>query len=419
MFALPRVALSQNDIPWRVQTSVYGLGLFSTSIYHMSNVVVPLYAITLDPSPVTLGLVLSARHFLPLVFSIHAGALMDRIGARRVMIVVTLLGVAVQLLFPAMPWLGALIALQLVAGFSDLMGWLGAQTMVGQYMSGRTSYAGRLSSIIRIGHFFGPPMAGAAWDAAGAWGAFGMIALWGLGSVSCALLLPKPKDGAYDAASPEHRRVRPGDLLPNADDYLATFRMLAIPAAAVVVLLGSMLHVGNAVQGAFYIVWLKHIGIAGTAIGTLISVGAVGAGLFSLLTTRLVRYVPGIWVLLLSMWVAILFICATPLFGSYGLLVAAMFARSGAIGLGQPLTITLMLRDAGTASQGKAVGLRGTVNRIASIAAPLGMGALVEAVGLERSFYAIAVLVSILIAAVGLYLLRRPELVRATEESCV
>jgi len=418
MFALPRVALSQSEVPWRLQTAVYGLGLFSTSIYHMSNVVVPLYAVMLDPSPVTLGLVLSARHFLPLALSIHAGALMDRIGARRVMIAVTLLGIAVQLLYPAMPWLWALIGLQLFAGFSDLMGWLGAQTMIGQYMGARTSYAGRLSSIIRVGHFFGPPMAGAAWDAAGPWGAFGMIALWGVGSLGCALMLPKPDDDGIAAVAAEHRRVRVGDLLPNADDYLATFRLLALPAAAVVVLLGSMLHVGNAVQGAFYVVWLKHLGIAGTAIGTLISVGAVGAALFSLLTSRLVRYMPGVWVLLLTMWTAILFICATPLLGSYAFLAAAMFARSGAIGLGQPLTITLMLRDAGTASQGKAVGLRGTVNRIASIAAPLGMGALVEVVGLERSFYAVAALVSILMAGIGLYLLRRPDLVRATEESC-
>ena len=78
-----------------------------------------------------------------------------------------------------------------------------------------------------------------------------------------------------------------------------------------------------------------------------------------------------------------------------------------------------MLRDAGSASQGKAVGPRVTVNRIASIIAPIGMGALVEAVGLERSFYAVAILVSILMAGIGLYLLRRPNLVRATEETAV
>ena len=44
----------------------------------------------------------------------------------------------------------------------------------------------------------------------------------------------------------------------------------------------------------------------------------------SLLTVRLVRHLPGIWVLLLTMWFAILFICATPLLGSYAMLVAAM-----------------------------------------------------------------------------------------------
>ena len=41
---------------------------------------------------------------------------------------------------------------------------LGAQTLVGTVLKGRTTYAGRLSAIIRVGHIIGPPLTGAAWD---------------------------------------------------------------------------------------------------------------------------------------------------------------------------------------------------------------------------------------------------------------
>ena len=73
-----------DDLPLKVKLAVYGAGLFSNSISNMMNIVVPLWALALDPTPLTLGLILGARSFLPLLLAIHGGALMDRIGTRRV-----------------------------------------------------------------------------------------------------------------------------------------------------------------------------------------------------------------------------------------------------------------------------------------------------------------------------------------------
>src|SRR5262245_58866802 len=88
------------EVGWRIQVAVYGIGLFSTSIFQIASVIVPLLAYTLNPSPVMFGLVFSAAHILPLFFSIHAGALMDRLGARRVMLFCTAFGAVVPLLYP-------------------------------------------------------------------------------------------------------------------------------------------------------------------------------------------------------------------------------------------------------------------------------------------------------------------------------
>jgi MFS family permease len=349
-----------------------------------------------------------------LFLSIHTGALMDRLGARQVMLVCTIGSAIVPLLYPVGPWITALIMLQMLFGLCEAMGWLGAQTMIGQYMYGKTVYAGRMSFIIRIGQLVVGPLAGVMWDIAGPWGGFGLMSLWGCGSIACALLLPpQPVD---PAAAVVGRRARMRALLPSASDYLTAFRLLGVPAVLIIVVLGSMMHVGNAVQGSFYVAWLSDMGLTGTAIGLLGPVAAVGAALFSLLTAPLLRYVSGLWIALLSLWAGVILICVTPLLGSYLVLQIAMFLRSGANGLAQPLVITLVLRGAGAENQGKAIGLRGTANRIASIASPLGMGAIAEAVGVERSFYVVGALVSAVMIAIAIYLWRRPDVASRGED---
>src|SRR5215470_4903270 len=180
--AVSAASPASEAVPWRIQGAVYGIGLFSTSIFHIGAVIVPLYAATMTSSPLMFGLVFSAAHLLPLFFSIHTGALMDRLGARRVMLVCTVIGAIVPLLYPAFPWIWALVFLQMFFGLSESMGWLGAQTMIGQLMYGKTQYAGRLSFIIRIGQLGAAPVTGVAWDLAGAWGAFGFMAVWSFGA---------------------------------------------------------------------------------------------------------------------------------------------------------------------------------------------------------------------------------------------
>jgi MFS family permease len=409
-------ALTSPEVPWRIQAAVYGIGLFSTSIFHIGAVIVPLYAATMNPSPVMFGLVFSALNVLPLMFSIHAGAMMDRLGARRVMLFCTAIGAVVPLFYPAVSWIWALVVLQMFFGLSESMGWLGAQTMIGQYMHGKTSYAGRLSVVIRIGQFVAAPMGGMAWDLSGPWGAFILMALWGSGAVACALMLPQqPVEGATGpSAAPRWASLRL--LLPSAADYVTAFKLLGVPAVVVIVLLGAMMHVGNAVQGSFYVAWLNDMGLTGTAIGLLSPAAAVAAALFSLLTARLMRYIAGLWIVLISLWAGILLVCITPLLGSYLLLQVAMFLRHGANGLAQPLVITLVLRSAGKGNQGKAIGLRGTANRVASIASPIAMGAIAEAVGLENSFYVVGAAASLAMVVIAIYLWRHPGVAQVGED---
>ena len=283
-------------------------------------------------------------------------------------------------------------------------------------MHGRTKYAGRLSFVIRLGQLCAPPMTGLTWDLFGVWGAFILMSIWASGSVFFALALPAQKIEAERSEQTAPPVSKLSFLLPRLEDYVLALGLLRVPGVVVIVALGALMHSGNAVQSSFYVAWLTENGVTGTAIGLLSPAGAIGAALFSLLTTRLMRYVDGFWIVLLSIWAGILLICATPLLGAYFLLQVAMFMRSGLNGLAQPLVITLVLRGAGASNQGKAVGLRGTANRMASILAPLAMGAIAEAVGLELAFYVTGLLLSAIMAALAIYLHRRPDIAAAGED---
>ncbi len=123
-------------IPVRVQAGVYGAAMFSNTTPNMSWMAVPLFVASLDLSPFMIGLALGCRHVGPLLLAIHGGALMDRLGTRRVMLFFAVLGAIVPLLYPVFPVVWALILFQLFSGLADSLGWVGAQTLVGQVMRG-------------------------------------------------------------------------------------------------------------------------------------------------------------------------------------------------------------------------------------------------------------------------------------------
>lgn len=405
--------IDSSGVPLRTELAVYGVGFFPVCTYFMTVTIMPLWVVQMDLSPFLLGIVLGCRPVLPLLFSIHTGALIDRIGGRKVMIFFAVILLVPPALYPAMPWVWAVIMLQMMMGLADSMGWLGAQALVGQLMQGRTSYTGRLALASRVANVIGPVMAGAAWDHWGPWGTFGMISLWASGMLFSALMLPKGPPGALapsDGQAPPPTRPSLRALVPDPADYVATFKMLAAPALAITVMIGMMTHVGNNIQSTFYIVWLNGMGISGTLIGTLFSITAIVAGAGTLLAAPLGRLVPRYWLLWFVVTAAIILVAITPLLGSYMVLMFVMSIRSGFGGIHQPLVISLMLRNAGTGSSGKVMGLRGTANRIASIAGPVLMGAIAEVIGIEASFYVIGAIATAIMIFIAWRMTFHPEI---------
>jgi MFS family permease len=387
-------------IPMRSQLPVYAAGMFSNGAVQLAAVIVPLWMLTIDPSPLMVGIALGARQVLPVLLSIHGGALMDRMGIRRVMIWFSILGVVTPILFPVFPFFFAVLILQMLGGISAAMGWIGTQAQIGAIMKGSPTYAGRVTFFNRFGTLAGPPATGLAWDLGGAWGGFGFLTFWGVALLVACLAMPKAKAGDAGGGTTASADASWRDVMPRMGDYITAFKLMAIPAIAFVVSVTLLRHSSNGMLTSFYVVWLKLQGYEGALIGGMISISSILGGIGSLMAGRLAKMFTAYRVLIFSVCCAILCLTVTPLLGSVILLAAASMLRGGFMGVSQPLLISIMAQSAGD-SQGKAVGLRTTVNRLAILIIPVIMGGVAEVMGIAASFYVVGILLIGLMLYVG------------------
>ena len=400
----------RETVSLRVQAGVYGAALINFSMVWVASIVVSLWLLEMKTPPYLIGIVIGSRHALTLVLSIHGGALMDRLGTRRVMVCFGIISVIAPLVFPLSPWIPGLIVLQMVAGLSDSMGWIGAQALSGSAMKANPVYIGRMSFAARVGGFLGPWMIGVVWDRFGIWPSFIAMSVWSVIGLVSVLLLPAAET---DPAPRPGMRVRLRDLMPRLTDYVAACRLGVIPAIALVLFVTTVRVGGTGVQNSFYVVYLKGIGIDGSAIGALLgaanfcaSVGSIGIG-------PLARRIHPHWLVVIIVTMTVLTIAATPfLFGVYALLLLVIGLRGLFLGISQPLEIAITSQALGADMQGTGAGLRTTANRLANTVVPMIMGGAADFVGIENSFLVMGAILLAIMAVAVWYVRRNPALGR-------
>ncbi|MFM1813634.1 MAG: hypothetical protein RLZ98_329 [Pseudomonadota bacterium] len=375
-------------VPISLQVTVYAIGSFSNSANLMAGVLLPLWAVAIGASPFVIGVIVGARYFLTSLLSIHGGAMMDRLGTRRILVVSGAIAALTTVLFPVLPFVAAAIVLQMLSGLAANYGTIGAQSIFGNLMRGRPKYAGRFAFGLRVGQLIGPPLAGIAWDLGGHWAGFALLTAWGVGLFVASLLLPADVDGATPSKTPP--RIEAHQMMPRLGDYLETFRMMAAPAVLLVVIMTFLRMAGQGMQSSFFVVYLEQLDYTGTVIGLLVGASSLVGFAGALSITNLTRVMAAEWLLIISVAISIVFVAVTPLIAASGLLLLlASAARGAAMGLSQPLMMTILAAAAGSGRQGKAVGLRTTANRVGSMIVPILMGAVAEVAGIEASFYII------------------------------
>jgi MFS family permease len=367
------------------------------------NFLIPLYGLSLGMNASQIGMLVGARSLLAVFLSIHVGVLMDRFGTRRVTLFFVWTAMALAPVFPLLPWFWPLLLLQVVNGGALQFAWSGSQTLIAQLADGEAEYLGRFSFFARIGTTAAPMIGGVAWDLGGVWPSYALGFAWGIALTLALLRAPEAPIVAGDGHDPRRRvRFRFIDVLPRLPDYVRCFALMAIPAVATTMAIIFLRTATNGVQSSLYVVYLKGVGLTGTAIGTLFAAIEITSGLGSLFAGRAMRLGDPQRTMLSGTVLSILLICVTPFTGGiFALLFVAQAARGWLQGVVQPMMFSVQAKAVGPHRQGSVVGLRQTMNRLAAIVIPPAMGIIADRWGAGQSFVILGTILLVLCAPVA------------------
>lgn len=402
---------AEERFPVRLQAPIYAVAFFAGNIMPMVSVAMPLWALELGASPLLIGLIISSRHLLVVALGIHGGALIDRFGARQMILIMGLAGGCMMGLYPFLPFIVAAIILQTLSGFCDVTGWMGTQAMVGQLLKGQAVYAGRMAAAARCGGFIAPSVTGLAWQYYGPYGAFSFIAGWIIcGALMSRFLATPPKREAPPTAEGDAAPAKKSSssVMPSLDDYKATLRLLLLPAVALVMAATVLRQTGGGMQSSFFGVWLKEIGFSGGTIGLLIGISNACSAGAALSVGRIARRIQHHWLLILAVALAIIPISLTPQISAFWLLAVAMGLRGAGQGFNLPMMMSIASHAVGHDLQGRVVALRLSFNRFGGALFPLVIGGLAELVGVEYAFYLVGTLGVVLLGLLALWVGRSP-----------
>jgi MFS family permease len=357
--------------------------LLNHSVFAGTRVSASLYAIHLNATPFTVGVVMALFAFLPMLFAVSMGRMIDRIGARLPMLAGSVAIGAGAILPFLWPGMAALYLASVLIGSGFMLYQVAAQHIVG--------YIGRpedrpmnfsLSALgFSISGFAGPMIAGFGIDEFGHTATFAALAALPLVPIAVLglnrLRLPQPHVHASPPAPGRsvadllrHRQLRPvfvtSGLLAAAWDMF-TF---AIP------------------------VYGSSIGLSASSIGLVFGAFSVATFLIRGLLPAISRRLSAWPLLTTSLAIAAGSFLLFPLLERAGLLMAVAFLLGLGLGMSQPMVMSLLHNTVPEGRVGEAIGVRMTLVNMSQIAIPLLFGALGTVLGMLPVFWATALLLA-------------------------
>jgi predicted MFS family arabinose efflux permease len=340
---------------------------------------VSLFALHLRASPFTVGVIVSLLAMLPMLFSVHAGRGIDRVGVRRPLLAGTVMVIAGTALAFLVPQLQILFLVSCVVGSGFMLAHIAVNHMTGELgqAKDRAKNFGLLALGFSTSGFLGPMITGFAIDRVGyrhsflLLGGFAMLTLIGL----LARRIEVPR---HQAVEPTDGTRRLSDLFKNR-----TLRYVFL-ATGVLSPAWDLFTFVVPIHGS-------QIGLSATQIGMIL--GAFGAAIFSvrLALPLLVHRVSEWQMLVVAMLSAGVMYFLFPLVHGMPLLLAFAFVLGVSLGGAQPMIMSLLYSKAPVGRGAEAVGVRSLILNVSQTGMPLMFGALGEALGMVPVFWAMAI----------------------------
>ncbi len=362
------------------------LSVLTHTAYKGSKVLMSLSALELGANEFFVGMIFSTYALFPLLLSVYAGKVSDRIGFRKPMLLGSI-GLFAGLALPFI-WqrLEVLYIAAALIGCCYIFYTVSVQHLIGAMAEGmdRTRNYSWFSLGIGMTALLGPTSTGFLIDAIGHRSTFAVLAAMPVIPVLLLGLwagwLPKTTHTKLDKEEKAKHRV--GDLLRN-------------PPLRRALITAGIIETGLELYNLLLPIYGHRIGLSASEIGMIL--GAFG---FALLIVRslmphLVKRFSEERVLAGSLLLATVVCLAFPFVTGFAALFVISFVMGVGLGCGSPLSMMLAYNRAPEGRSGEAMGLRQMVNKGTEVLVPFVFGTLSTALGMVPVFWLDAVLLAV------------------------
>ncbi|MGE5524447.1 MAG: MFS transporter [Rhodospirillaceae bacterium] len=353
-----------------------------TVLLHLSfagmRVLLSLYALHLQASPATVGLLMSLLAAVPMAFAVSWGRYVDRIGTRRPMVLGTAAVVVAGVAGFAVPRVETLFIVSALAGSGFMLFHIAVNQAAG--LLGRAEDRAHNFTVLALAfstsNFVGPVLTGYSIEWLGHRTSFLLLACTSV--VTFAVLLSNrialPRNPAPYRGT-EQRRVT--DLL-------------RIPGLLTVFVVSGLLSMAWDLFTFVMPIHGSRLGLPASTIGLIL--GCFGGAVFAvrLVLPWIVHRVNQHRILVGAMFVTGIAMALIPLIEQVGLLMALSFMLGVGLGGTQPMIMAVLFNTAPAGRGGEAVGVRTLLLNISQAGMPLIFGALGAALGMAPVFWTMA-----------------------------
>ena len=334
-----------------------------------------LTALSLHASPFTVGVIASMMALLPMIFSVAAGRVIDRIGPRQPMLLGAGLVLMGLVLGYALPRIEMLFLVSALCGAGFMLLHIAVSHATG--LLGTPDDRMRNFSILALGfstaNVIGPTAAGFAIDLIGNRNTFLIFAC-----SAAASLLGTIFFGV---------RVQPAPHAEGGSGKKRVADFFRIPGMRRVLVVSTVMSMAWDMFTFLVPIYGTQIGLSASQIGLIL--GAFGAAIFTVrVALPLVARRIGEWrMLTIAMLATGAMLFVFPLFVSLPVLLLIAFLLGIGLGGTQPMIMSLLMTDAPEGRGGEAVGLRTLLVNCSQAGIPLAFGALGAAFGIAPVFW--------------------------------
>lgn len=344
-------------------------------ILNMTRPIISLYGSDLGASALQIGYLTAAYAFLPLLFSIHAGRIADKVGD-KIPILSGFIGVALGMAFPVLfgsVW--SLYVSQVIVGISHVFIVISLQNVIGNAAAPerRDHYFSMFSTAVSLGAVFGPVTAGYLAEHLSYQTVFLTALAICVVSFACSLQLKTPA-------------ARKSVPAPADSNLLSSISLLKMPLLRKAMLSSALALYSRDIFVAYFPLYGKEIHLSTSAIGWMITLQGfmMVAVRFSL--TKLTHSFGRDKILMASIFIAGLSFFLIPITDHVVLLGIWSACMGAGLGCSQPLSMSTAYNASPKSRTGEVLGLRLAVNKASQLVAPLFFGLVGASGGLISVF---------------------------------